>query len=165
MARLLIVGGSDAGISAGLRARQVDPQLQVTLLLADRFPNYSICGLPFYISGETPDWRALAHRRLDDLQGAGLNLLTETVADSCDANARLLRAHSPQSGEQQFQYDWLIIATGADAQVAKRIDIFAAALYCDLRVDKLLDLDLSYTPPFAAPWDAVQVAAQEWLLS
>jgi pyruvate/2-oxoglutarate dehydrogenase complex dihydrolipoamide dehydrogenase (E3) component len=51
-----------------------------------------------------------------------------------------------------------------NAQVAKRIDIFAAALYCELRVDQLLDLDLSYTPPFAAPWDAVQVAAQQWLL-
>ena len=51
------------------------------------------------------------------------------------------------------------------AQVAKRIDIFAAALHCELRVDQLLDLDLSYTPPFAAPWDAVQVAAQKWLLT
>ena len=114
MARLLIVGGSDAGISAGLRARQVDPQLQVRLLLADHFPNYSICGLPFYISGETPDWRALAHRQLDELERGGLHLLMETVADSFDANARLLRAHSPQSGEQQFQYDRLIIATGAE---------------------------------------------------
>ncbi|MDP9246632.1 MAG: hypothetical protein M3O95_00845 [Candidatus Dormibacteraeota bacterium] len=40
MAGLLIVGGSDAGIAAGLRSRQVDPQLEVTLLLADRFPNF-----------------------------------------------------------------------------------------------------------------------------
>ncbi|HEY4866242.1 MAG TPA: hypothetical protein VIK45_12110, partial [Candidatus Dormibacteraeota bacterium] len=50
-------------------------------------------------------------------------------------------------------------------QVAKRIDIFAAAIHCELRVEQLLDLDLSYAPPFAAPWDSVQVAAQEWLLN
>ena len=25
-------------------------------------PNYSICGLPFFLSGETPDWHSLAHR-------------------------------------------------------------------------------------------------------
>jgi hypothetical protein len=51
-----------------------------------------------------------------------------------------------------------------NAQVATRIDIFAAALHCELRVEQLLGLDLSYTPPFAAPWDAVQAAAEEWLL-
>jgi NADPH-dependent 2,4-dienoyl-CoA reductase/sulfur reductase-like enzyme len=44
--RLLIVGGSDAGISAALRAREVDQNAEITVLLADDFPNYSICGLP-----------------------------------------------------------------------------------------------------------------------
>ena len=48
----LIVGGSDAGISAGLRARELDPGCEVTIVMADRYPNYSICGLLFYLSGE-----------------------------------------------------------------------------------------------------------------
>jgi hypothetical protein len=38
------------------------PPVKITLALADEFPNYSICGLPFYLSGETPDWHSLAHR-------------------------------------------------------------------------------------------------------
>ena len=54
--RLLIVGGSDAGISAALRDHELDPNAEITVLLADDFPNYSSCGLPFYLSGETPDW-------------------------------------------------------------------------------------------------------------
>jgi NADPH-dependent 2,4-dienoyl-CoA reductase/sulfur reductase-like enzyme len=49
-----------------------------------------------------------------------------------------------------------------DAQVAKRIDILASALCQGLTLGQLSDLDLSYTPPFGTPWDAVQVAAQEW---
>ena len=56
--RVLIVGGSDAGISAALRARELDQNAEITVLLADDFPNYSICGLPFYLSGETPDWKS-----------------------------------------------------------------------------------------------------------
>jgi pyruvate/2-oxoglutarate dehydrogenase complex dihydrolipoamide dehydrogenase (E3) component len=48
------------------------------------------------------------------------------------------------------------------AQVAKRIDIPAAALFHHLTVEGLSDLDLSYTPPFGSPWDAVQMAAQAW---
>ena len=70
--RLVVIGGSDAVISAGLRARELDPTVEVTLLVADRFPNFSICGLPYYLSGDVPDWRSLAHRTSADLQAAGL---------------------------------------------------------------------------------------------
>jgi hypothetical protein len=31
-----------------------------------------------------------------------------------------------------------------------------------MRFDDLNDLDLSYTPPFGSPWDALQAAAQDW---
>jgi len=47
-------------------------------------------------------------------------------------------------------------------EVPKRIDTFAAAIHNAMSVDQLSDLDLSYTPPFSAPWDPVQVAAQAW---
>ena len=54
--RLLIIGGSDAGISAGLAAREHDPTTEVTVLVADRYPNFSICGLPYHVSGDVPRW-------------------------------------------------------------------------------------------------------------
>jgi hypothetical protein len=46
--------------------------------------------------------------------------------------------------------------------VAKRIDTAASALYAELSVDELIDLDLSYTPPPGTPWDALQNAALDW---
>jgi NADPH-dependent 2,4-dienoyl-CoA reductase/sulfur reductase-like enzyme len=49
------------------------------------------------------------------------------------------------------------------AQVPKRLDIAATALHHGAGVDGISDLDLSYAPPFASPWDAVQSAAQEWV--
>jgi NADPH-dependent 2,4-dienoyl-CoA reductase/sulfur reductase-like enzyme len=48
------------------------------------------------------------------------------------------------------------------ADAAKRIDIFATALFHAMSVEALSDLDLSYTPPLGSPWDAVQMAAQRW---
>lgn len=48
-------------------------------------------------------------------------------------------------------------------EVAKRIDIFAAALFHEMRVDDLNQLDLSYTPPVSSPWDPVQMSAQAWI--
>jgi NADPH-dependent 2,4-dienoyl-CoA reductase/sulfur reductase-like enzyme len=50
-----------------------------------------------------------------------------------------------------------------DAEVAKRIDIPAGALFHHMTVEGLSDLDLSYTPPFGSPWDAIQLAAHAWI--
>jgi NADPH-dependent 2,4-dienoyl-CoA reductase/sulfur reductase-like enzyme len=43
---------------------------------------------------------------------------------------------------------------------AKRIDVLAAALWNEMTVDELLNLDLSYAPPFSPVWDAVLIAAR-----
>ncbi len=48
------------------------------------------------------------------------------------------------------------------SEVAKRIDVYAAALFHGMKVEALNDLDLSYTPPLGSPWDAVQMATQAW---
>ena len=58
MSHLLVIGGSDERISASLRARELDPSTEVTMVVADAYPNFSICGIPFFLSGETPDWRS-----------------------------------------------------------------------------------------------------------
>ncbi len=47
-------------------------------------------------------------------------------------------------------------------ETAKRVDTYATALFHAMTVDQVSDLDLSYTPPFGSPWDAVQVATQAW---
>ena len=59
---LVAIGGSDGGISAALRARELDPPVNITVLLADAYPNFSICGIPYLVSGDVNDWHNLAHR-------------------------------------------------------------------------------------------------------
>ena len=108
-ARLLVVGGSDAGIAAGLRAREVAPDTEVTVLVADAFPNYSICGIPYLVSGEVPDWHRLAHRTADDLRAAGLNLRLDTTARSINPVAREVLV----DGGETVGYDKLVVGTGA----------------------------------------------------
>jgi NADPH-dependent 2,4-dienoyl-CoA reductase/sulfur reductase-like enzyme len=77
MPHLLIVGGSDTGTMAALRARELSPATEVTVVVADRFPNFSICGLPFLLSGEVADWRNLVHRPTADIERDGIRLLLE----------------------------------------------------------------------------------------
>ena len=77
---LVMIGGSDAGISAALRARELDPAADVTVVLADAYPNFSICGIPYYVSGEVTHWRNLAHRTVADLEATGMQLRLDTIA-------------------------------------------------------------------------------------
>jgi hypothetical protein len=48
------------------------------------------------------------------------------------------------------------------SEVSKRLDVFATALFHDMHIEDLNDLDLSYTPPLSSPWGPVQMAAQAW---
>lgn len=107
--RFVIIGGSDAGISAALRAQELDPSAEITVLLEDEFPNYSICGLPFFLSGETPDWRHLAHRR----QFGGIGILTRHRAIHIDTAAKKVSAQVNLLHPVTLPYDTLLIATGA----------------------------------------------------
>jgi NADPH-dependent 2,4-dienoyl-CoA reductase/sulfur reductase-like enzyme len=44
---------------------------------------------------------------------------------------------------------------------AKRIDVLATALTAGMTVQQLVDLDLSYAPPFSPVWDPVQTTARQ----
>ena len=51
------------------------------------------------------------------------------------------------------------------AEVSKRLDVFATALFHAMTVHDVAHLDLSYTPPLGSPWDPVQTACMEWALA
>ena len=113
MKHLVVIGGSDAGISAALRAREIDPSWQVSLVCADAFPNFSICGLPFFLSGETPRWESLAHRTRAEIESRGIELWLDCVAETIDPAAHRVRVTTAERGPQFLPYDRLVIATGA----------------------------------------------------
>jgi NADPH-dependent 2,4-dienoyl-CoA reductase/sulfur reductase-like enzyme len=110
---IVAVGGSDAGISTALRAREVDPGAEVTVVAADAYPNFSICGIPYYVSGEVTHWRNLAHRTIGDLEAAGMRLRLDTTARRVDVPGRKLLVTGPDGAEELIGYDQLVIGTGA----------------------------------------------------
>ena len=128
--RLVIIGGSDAGIAGALRARELDPSCDVTVVLDDAYPNFSICGIPYYLSGEVVDWSKLAHRTLEELSSYGIAIRMNTRALAIDRSRHQLLCRTPDGGSQEIPWDRLIIATGA-TPVIPTIEGLSAGLQTD----------------------------------
>lgn len=110
---IVAIGGSDAGISAALRSRELDPDTDVTVVVADAYPNFSICGIPYYVSGDVIHWRNLAHRTTTDLEATGMHLRVDTVARRIDVSDHKLLVTDADGREELLAYDALVVGTGA----------------------------------------------------
>ncbi|WP_279072881.1 FAD-dependent oxidoreductase [Microbacterium lacticum] len=115
---LVAIGGSDAGISTALRARELDPSVDVTVVVADAYPNFSICGIPYYFSREVQPWQSLAHRTHADLEATGMNLRLDTLATSINVDGRTLTVRDAAGTESTIAYDELMVGTGASPSTA-----------------------------------------------
>ncbi|PVW02986.1 CoA-disulfide reductase [Microbacterium sp. Gd 4-13] len=115
---LVAIGGSDAGISTALRARELDPTVDVTVVVADSYPNFSICGIPYYFSRDVQPWQSLAHRTHADLEATGMNLRLDTLATSIDVGGRRLTVRDAAGTESEIPYDALMVGTGAPPSTA-----------------------------------------------
>jgi NADPH-dependent 2,4-dienoyl-CoA reductase/sulfur reductase-like enzyme len=123
--RFVIIGGSDAGISAAVRIQELRADARITVVLADDYPNFSVCGLPFYLSGEVEDWRRLAHRTDFD----AVELLRRHTAASLDPGARAVGLIDADGNQKEVSYDRLLIATGARPRVSALLGAGAPGVF------------------------------------
>ena len=77
-------------------------------MVADNYPNFSICGLPFYLSGEVSDWRSLAHRTKDEIEHAGIRLLLNHCATAIDADRKIVQMVDAEGRTSELSYDRLV---------------------------------------------------------
>ncbi len=119
--KILIVGGVAAGPKAACRIKRLQPGWDVTVVDQDSLISYGGCGIPYYVSGDVADEKALRstsfHAVRDEAffeTAKGVNVLTRTRALSIDRKAKKLKVENLETGEQyELQYDKLLLATGA----------------------------------------------------
>ena len=109
---LVAIGGSDAGISAALRARELDPTVDVTVVVADRIrTTRSAASRTTSPVTCTRGSRSPPHpRRPRSDRDAALRL--DTLATDIDVAGRRLTVRDA-GGESVIAYDELIVGTGA----------------------------------------------------
>jgi len=106
---IIAIGGSDAGISAALRARELEPAPRSPWWWPTPTRTFSICGIPYYVSGEVTHWRNLAHRTIADLEATGMGLRLDTVARRIDVEGRKLAVTGTNGDEELLSYDELVV--------------------------------------------------------
>lgn len=125
--RLVVIGGTAAGLSAASRVRKYLPDAEITVIERSGYVSYGACGLPYYVSGLieepddlvslTPD--ALATKR--DIQ-----VLTHHEAVAINREEKTVSVTDLDGGEGLLlKYDALVIATGANALVPRALSVKA----------------------------------------
>lgn len=119
MARLVVIGGGAAGMSAASAARRTAPGLEVVVCEAGGFAAYGMCGIPYYLGGVIADPRTLlAYPPAEFRDRRGIDLRLHTRVTGIDPAAHQIRVAGPQDGPDAdgapLRYDALVLATGAD---------------------------------------------------
>jgi NADPH-dependent 2,4-dienoyl-CoA reductase/sulfur reductase-like enzyme len=109
-ARLLVIGGDGAGMSAAAEARRADPEREIVVLERGSEVAYSSCGIPYLIAGEVGEAEDLVHhdpeyfrreRRIDVRTGAEAVAIDPTAREVTTADGG------------RIGYGALVVATGA----------------------------------------------------
>ena len=92
MARLVVIGGGAAGMSAASAARRVDPRLEVVVCEAGGFAAYGMCGIPYYLGGTVAEpENLLAYPPSTFREKRGIDLRLRTPVTGIDPGARQVR--------------------------------------------------------------------------
>ncbi|HEB37419.1 MAG TPA: NAD(FAD)-dependent dehydrogenase, partial [Thermoplasmatales archaeon] len=128
MARsIVVIGGGAAGGTAAQFAKKTDRNAEVTIFEKGRYPQYSKCALPYFISGKVEDVIEFSEKWFER---AGINLYLETEVKEVDLKNRIVIAE--KDGESiEKRFDSLIMATGANPSVPP-ID----GIYCGEKIKK-----------------------------
>ena len=97
-----------------------------------------------------------------EIQALGLKYATATIESSTRAHyypgaGKITVKVLAEKGSGRLLGGQIVGYEGA----AKRIDVLAMALHAGMNVGDMIDLDLSYAPPFSPVWDPVLLAARD----
>ena len=113
--KIVIIGAHAAGVDAASACRKKDRSAEITLITKEKHAGYSRCGLPFVIGGQIPNFEDLIVFSTAYYKMLKLNLKTETEVLEIDTKNKFLASISRDGKSEKFDYDKLIISTGASS--------------------------------------------------
>ncbi len=115
--RVAVVGAGPAGMAAASRVKRLVPESRVVVFEKTRWASFALCGIPYFIGGVFNDPSLFMHyppRVFIEKRGIDLRLGHSVLEIEPDKNR--LKYRGP-GGEGYYEYDYLVLATGAEGVV------------------------------------------------
>jgi NADPH-dependent 2,4-dienoyl-CoA reductase/sulfur reductase-like enzyme len=112
-------GGVSAGSSAASKAKRIDPDADVKIIQDESVVSYGTCGMPCVIEGILNNFEELIERSVDIFKNQyHIDVIVNTHVQKIDRLKKQVCATDLNSRKETvFDYDSLVIATGARAVV------------------------------------------------
>ncbi|USD42413.1 CoA-disulfide reductase [Vibrio sp. SCSIO 43135] len=110
--KVVVVGGSAAGMSFAAKYKRNQPSDEVIVLDKRDYISFGACGLPYFAGGMFDDTERMISRTPEQAMKSGLDVRIETEMVALDRAKKQITVC--QKGEESsIDYDMLVIATGA----------------------------------------------------
>lgn len=113
--KLIVIGGTAAGLSAASKAKRVCPDMEIEVFERSGYISYGACGLPYFIGGlveEPEDLVSLTVEQMNQKRGIPTHIHHEVT--KINRETKTVNVRDIDTGEESVHsYDKLVIATGA----------------------------------------------------
>ena len=112
--KVVVIGGTAAGLSAASKAKRLRPELEITVFERTGYISYGACGLPYFVGDMIQDPNDLVSLFPEDVEKRGIRIFTHREVTKIDRTAKTVTVRDLESGSVEvWPYDRLVIATGA----------------------------------------------------
>lgn len=119
--KIVVIGAVALGPKVACRARRLDPEAEILLIDRDDVISYGGCGIPYYVSGDVTDRKALLSTIFHVVRDPDffnvykrVTVRVRTEVLSIDRRAKTVRLKNLDTGaEEDVAYDTLVLATGS----------------------------------------------------
>jgi len=113
---MVVIGAVAAGTKAAARARRMAHDLEIIIFTDEKYISYAGCGEPYYIGGVVKEKQELLARTPEYFEEhMHISVRTGARVTHIDPHRRSVRVKTGSGPEEEVNYDYLVIGTGARA--------------------------------------------------
>jgi len=113
--KVVIIGGVAGGMSAATRLRRLREDAEIIVYEKGPYVSFANCGLPYFIGGVIDKKESLLLQTPESLWNRfRLDVRVNTEVTKIDRENKTITAVNKETGEQQEDYDYIIISPGAN---------------------------------------------------
>ena len=114
--RIVIIGGTAAGMSAAAKLRRVDKEAEIIVYEKRKYVSFGACGLPYYVGDFFDNTNQMIARTKEKTEESGIIIKDGFEVINVDTvNKKITAKNLETIGIIEDSYDKLMIASGASA--------------------------------------------------